>query len=54
MDGVLVVIRQFGRYAQGDTVDDAGQAEAILRSEHRRNVVRVVTPAVGVPLRREV
>jgi len=38
----LVVVRAFGRHARGDVIDDAGEADQVLRSEHAACVVRVL------------
>ena len=40
----LVVVRAFGDLARGDIISDAVRVTEILKSEHARSVVRVVTP----------
>jgi hypothetical protein len=53
MDGVLVVVRPFGRYATGEVIDDPRQQAPILAGENARNVVRVAAATHILPHRGE-
>jgi hypothetical protein len=43
----LIVVRPFGGLARGDAISDAARIAEILKSEHARDVVRVVMPKEG-------
>ncbi len=43
----LVVVRPFAGLARGDIVAETTRIAEILKSEHARNVVRVVNPKEG-------
>jgi hypothetical protein len=47
MDMHLIVVRPFGGFARGDAIADAARITDILKSEHARDVVRVVTVKEG-------
>ena len=47
MDVHLVVVRAFGRYANGNAVADLAEDESISPGEHAGNAVRVLMPAGG-------
>ncbi len=47
MEMHLVVVRPFAGFARGDAVTDASRIAEILKSEHARNVVRVVATGKG-------
>jgi len=44
METHLVVVRPFAGLARGAVVTDAARIAEILKSEHARDVVRVVAP----------
>jgi hypothetical protein len=50
---VLVVVRPFEAYRVGDLIADAGTAQTIGASAHRRSVVRVTVRSAMTDTRKE-